>query len=63
MEANLTRTEVARFVGCHVNTVLMYEREGLISPLRDRNNWRRYTLQQAKEMKKIFEIRRPAGGN
>lgn len=60
MEANLTVDQVAKVAGCHRNTVLKYEREGYISPMRDNNNFRRYTLQQALELKKIFEIRRPA---
>jgi DNA-binding transcriptional MerR regulator len=59
MEANLTVDQVAKVAGCHRNTVLKYEREGYISPMRDNNNFRRYTLQQALELKKIFEIRRP----
>lgn len=63
MEANLTVEQVAKIVGCHRNTVLNYEKEGYIRPLRDNNNFRRYTLQQALELKKIFEIRRPASGN
>ena len=60
MKANLTIDEVAKFAGCHRNTVYVYEKEGFISPVRDRNNWRRYTMEQAKEVKKIYEIRIPA---
>jgi len=63
MEANLTIDQVARVAGCHRNTVLKYERDVYITPFRDNNNFRRYTLQQALELKKIFEIRRPAIGN
>ena len=63
MEANLTVDQVAKVAGCHRNTVLKYEREGYITPLRDNNNFRRYTFQQALKLKEIFEIRRPAGEN
>ena len=63
MEANLTVDQVAKVAGCHRNTVLKYEREGYIAPLRDNNNFRRYTLQQALKLKKIFEIRKPTSEN
>ena len=63
MEANLTVDQVAKVAGCHRNTVLNYEKEGYITPLRDHNNHRRYTLQQALKLKKVFEIRRPANEN
>ena len=63
MKADLTVEQVARVVGCHRNTVLNYEKDGYIFPFRDSNNHRRYTLQQALELKKIFEIRRPASAN
>ena len=59
MKADLTVEQVAKVVGCHRNTVLNYEKEGYITPFRDHNNFRRYTLQQALKLKKIFEIRRP----
>ena len=59
-EYNLTVDEVAGIVGCHRNTVLRYEKEGYVSPKRDRNNYRRYSLQQALRFKKIFELRRPS---
>ena len=61
METNykLTVEQVARIAGCHRNTVLRYEKEGYISPLRDNNNFRRYTKQDALKLKQILEIRRP----
>ena len=63
MEANLTVDQVVKVVGCHRNTVLNYEKEGYIAPMRDHNNFRRYTLQQALKLKKIFEIRKPTSEN
>jgi len=59
-EANLTVEQVANIAGCHRNTVLNYEKQGYLTPMRDHNNFRRYTLQQALKLKKIFETRRPA---
>jgi DNA-binding transcriptional MerR regulator len=58
-EANLTVNQVAGIAGCHRGTVLNYERRGYIKPLRDNNNFRRYTKQDALKLKQILEIRRP----
>jgi DNA-binding transcriptional MerR regulator len=57
---NLTVKDVAEIVGCHRNTLLRYEKDGYVSPMRDNNNYRRYTLQQALKIKKILDSRRPA---
>ncbi len=57
---DLTVKEVAGIVGCHRNTVLRYEKDGYVSPMRDKNNFRRYSLQQALELKKILNLRKPS---
>jgi DNA-binding transcriptional MerR regulator len=57
---DLTVKEVSKIVGCHRNTLLRYEKDGHISPMRDNNNYRRYSLQQALELKTIFDSRKPA---
>jgi DNA-binding transcriptional MerR regulator len=57
---DLTVKEVAGIVGCHRNTVLKYEDDGYVSPMRDKNNYRRYSLQQALELKKIVNLRKPS---
>ncbi len=57
---NLSVSEVAEIVGCHRNTLLRYEKEGYVTPMRDNNNYRRYTVQQALKLKKILDSRRPA---
>jgi DNA-binding transcriptional MerR regulator len=62
-EKDLMISDIARIAECHVNTVRNYEKRGYIKSVRDNNNFRRYTLQQALKLKKIFEIRRPASGN
>lgn len=62
-KTNLTVEQVANIAGCHRNTVLNYEKHGYLTPLRDHNNFRRYTLQQAKKLKSLLEIRRPASAN
>lgn len=44
--------EVAELLGVHKNTVIRWEREGLIKPAkRDYRNWRVYTEEDIKEIK------------
>lgn len=57
---DLTVNEVARFAGCHRATVLNYERRGLLKPLRDVNGYRRFSRQDAKKLKELLELRKPA---
>ena len=57
---DLTVKEVAGIVGCHRNTVLRYEKDGYVAPMRDKNNYRRYSLQQALELKNILNLRKPS---
>ena len=59
-EYNLTVKEVARILGCHRNTVLRYEKYGYVSPMRDKNNYRRYSLRQAYKLKEILNLRKPS---
>jgi len=54
----LTVNEVAKIVGCHRNTLLRYEKDGYVSPMRDNNNYRRYSLQQVLKLKEIIELRK-----
>ena len=54
----LTIKDVAEIVGCHRNTLIRYEKGGYVSPMRDNNNYRRYTLQQALKIKKIRNLRK-----
>ncbi len=61
-ERSLTINEVAKIADCHINTVKNYEKRGYIKPLRDNNNFRRYSRQDALKLKKILAIRRPANG-
>jgi hypothetical protein len=35
--------EVAKAVGLHPNTIIRFEKQGLIKPARDWNGWRRYS--------------------
>ena len=58
-DADLTVEQVASIARCHRNTVLNYERRGYIKPLRDHNNFRRYTKRDAMKLKQILEIRKP----
>jgi hypothetical protein len=37
-----SRTEAARLVGCHPNSLLLWEQRGLLSPKRDWRGWRVY---------------------
>ena len=54
---DLTVSQVAKIAGCHRNTVFNYERSGYIKPVRDCNNFRRYSMEQALDLKKLFESR------
>ena len=56
---NLKISDVAKIADCHVNTVKNYEQRGYIKSLRDNNNFRRYSQQDALKLKKILNIRRP----
>ena len=60
IDANLTVSQVAEIAGCHRLTVLNYTKKGYLKPLRDCNNHRRYTKEDAKKLKELLEIRRPA---
>jgi DNA-binding transcriptional MerR regulator len=52
---------VAKIANCHRNTVLKYEKKGLIRSRRNVNNFRRFSRSDAEKLKRILEIRRPAG--
>ncbi len=62
-ERNLKISDVARIAHCHINTVRNYEKRGYIKSVRDNNNFRRYSQQDAMKLKEILNIRRPASGN
>ena len=51
--------DVARLAGCCNQTVINFEKRGLIKPVRDKNNFRRFTEAQAIRVKEIFNIRVP----
>lgn len=55
--ANLFVAQVAEIAGCHPNTVRRYENRGVICPKRDMNGYRRYTIQQALELKNTLAKR------
>ena len=57
---DLTVEQVADIADCHRNTVLNYEKQGYIKSMRDNNNFRRFSLQEALKLKKILNIRRHA---
>jgi DNA-binding transcriptional MerR regulator len=58
--ADLTVNQVAEIAGCHGRTVLNYTKKGFLNPMRDHNNFRRYTKQDALKLKQLLEIRRPS---
>ena len=49
--ADLMVSEVAAIAGCHPNTVRRYEHRGVVRPQRDLNGYRRYTMEQALELR------------
>jgi DNA-binding transcriptional MerR regulator len=57
-DRNLRVCHVAEIANCHVNTVRAYERKGYIKAMRDNNNFRWFTLQDAIKLKKILNIRK-----
>ena len=57
-DANLRVCNVAKVASCHVNTVRAYERKGYIKAMRDNNNFRWFSLQEAIKLKKILSMRR-----
>ena len=59
-ERDLTICDVARMANCHINTVRNYEKRGYIKSMRDNNNFRRYSKQEAIKLRAILEIRKPA---
>ena len=59
-DANLKVLDMARFCGVHRNTILNYERKGVISSVRDIYNARRYTQAEAEKLKSLLAARWPA---
>lgn len=57
MMEDLRIYQVAKIANCHINTVKNYEKKGYIEALRDANNHRRYSLQEALKLKEILSIR------
>jgi len=49
--------ETADKAGCHRNTVIRYEKRGLIHALRDINGFRRFPVQEVDRLKKLLSIR------
>lgn len=51
--------EIAAKVGCCNQTVVNYEKKGLIKPVRDKNGFRRFTEAQVVRLQEIFNMRVP----
>jgi DNA-binding transcriptional MerR regulator len=58
-DADLTVSQVAEIAGCHPGTVLNYTKRGYLKPLRDCNNHRRYTKEDAKKLRELLAVRKP----
>ena len=54
----LTVSQIATIVGVHRNTVLRYEQRGVIASKRDHNGFRKYPLEEALKLKKMFSLRK-----
>jgi DNA-binding transcriptional MerR regulator len=54
----LSVSQTAAIVGVHRNTVLRYEKRGVIVSQRDHNGFRKYPLEEALKIKKIFSLRK-----
>ncbi len=57
---DLKTSEVARIAGVHEHTVRKYADNGAIMSYRDNNNFRRYPLESAFQLKKIMATRTPS---
>jgi DNA-binding transcriptional MerR regulator len=60
MTRDFTVAEVAKEVECHRNTVIRYERRGLIRALRDVNGFRRFPAQEVRRLKELLATRKEA---
>jgi len=61
--AELKVAQVASIVGCHRNSVLRYEKKGIIRSFRDHNGFRRFTLEEALKLKRMLAFRTVDEGN
>jgi DNA-binding transcriptional MerR regulator len=59
MESNLKVIDVARIAECHRNTVLVYERKGIIRSSRTLHGHRRFTESDAQKLKAVLTTRWP----
>jgi len=60
MQANLKVTDIARIAQCHRNTVLNYERKGVIQSQRTVNGHRRFSVDDALRLKRILSALWPS---
>ena len=63
MESNLKVADIAQIANCHRNTVLNYERRGVIQSCRTINGHRRFSADDAAKLKRILQARWPSDGN
>jgi len=47
-------TDAAKRLNIHPVTLKRIEKKGVISPIRDRNGWRRFTEEDLKKVKEYF---------
>jgi DNA-binding transcriptional MerR regulator len=55
--------EVSKAVGLHPNTIVRFEKLGLIKPQRDWNGWRRYSPEDLDNLRRLLrgEAIKPVG--
>ena len=49
----------AEYAECHIGTIENYVRRGFVGPTRDHNNFRRFSIAQLKEMRRIYRSNKP----
>ena len=63
MEPTIKIGRAAKIIGCHPQTLLNYEKKGIISPVRDIYGHRRYRHEDILKMQSIFSATWPQSEN
>ena len=62
MNQKLKTSQVAKLCGVHCQTILNYCKRGLVTPVRDINNYRRFSQEDVEKLQRILNARWPVTG-